>query len=408
MRYDLLCVSEKPRMNMAETEHDSHSLKRLQRTRWMTGLTFLFMILGVIYFLYWVFVGRFYESTDDAYVSGNLVQVMPEISGHVTAILADETDFVTKGQPLIYLDKSDAEIALKNAEATLALTVRKVHDYYNNVEQMKAQVALQNSLLAKAQDDYDRRKGLVVNRVISAEDLQHAKIAVDSAKASVDLAKQQLAAAISLVTNSDLYHHPEVKQAEVALRNAYLNWRRTVIYAPDSGYIAKRPAEVGLQVNPNSVLMIIVPLTQVWVDANYKESQLKHLRIGQPAELIADAYGSSIKYKGTVVGLNPGAGDTFDLLPPQNATGNWIKIVQRLPVRIAINEEQLKKYPLRIGLSVVVTVDTSNRKGQALSMVSQNKIIYHMDDYTSDLKQADQLVNQILQSNAENVSYTPP
>lgn len=154
--------------------------------------------------------------------------------------------------------------------------------------------------------------------------------------------------------------------------------------------------------------MIIVPLNQVWVDANYKESQLKHLRIGQPAELIADAYGSSIKYKGSVVGLNPGAGDAFDLLPPQNATGNWIKIVQRLPVRIAINEDQLKKYPLRIGLSVTVTVDTSNRKGQALSNVTQSKVIYHMDDYTSDLQAADQLITQILQNNANNISYSSP
>lgn len=240
---------------MAETENTASHPKNHQRKRWMVGLSLLFIFLGFMYFLYWIFVGRFYETTDDAYVSGNLVQVMPEISGHVTSILADETDFVKKGQPLIYLDKADAEIALKNAEANLALTVRKVHDYYNNVDQMKANVALQNSLLVKAQDDYDRRKGLVVNRVISVEDLQHAQIAVDSAKASLDLAKQQLAAAIALVANSDLYHHPQVKQAEVALRNAYLNWRRTIIYAPDSGYIAKRPAEVGMQVNPNTVLM---------------------------------------------------------------------------------------------------------------------------------------------------------
>lgn len=380
--------------------------KRMLRKYLLSIFAAAFVLIGCAYGLYWYFIGAFYVSTDDAYVSGNLVEVMPEISGHVTAILADETDLVTKGQPVVVLDKADAYIALKNAETQLAVTVRQVNQYYQNVQELKANVLVQQKNLEKAQEDYDRRKGLVVNQVISVEDLQHAKIAADTAAASLELAKQQLATAIDLIANTDLYHHPQVLQAAVKLRDAYLTWQRTTIYAPDTGYIAKRSVQVGQQVTANTPLMIIVPLNQLWVNANFKESQLKNIRIGQPAQLISDAYGRSVKYHGTVVGLSPGTGSTFDLLPPQNATGNWIKIVQRLPVRIAIDPKQLQQNPLRIGLSITAKVDTHNRQGAVLTAAPQNKVIYQTKDYSAELQAADALINQILQANAVNV--TPP
>lgn len=372
----------------------------------LTILTLFFLLCGALYFLYWWFDAQYYESTTDAYVSGNLVQVMPQITGHVTAILADETDLVKKGQPLVTLDKADAEIALKNAEAQLAVTVRQVSQYYKDVDQAKANVQVQQENLIKAQADLKRRESLPVNEVISAEDLQHAKIAADSAAASFELAQQQLAAAIEMVANSDLYHHPQILEAAINLRNAYLNWQRTTIFAPETGYIANRSVQVGEEVNPSTALMVIVPLNQLWVDANFKESQLGNIRINQPVDLTSDVYGSKIKYRGTIIGLSPGTGSTFDLLPPQNATGNWIKIVQRVPVRISLDQQQLKQNPLRMGLSMLVTVDTHNRNGASLTRIPTNQVIYETQNYGSDLKAADDLIQQILQSNAPDIN--PP
>jgi membrane fusion protein (multidrug efflux system) len=370
----------------------------------LTLFSGIFLAVGVVFLIYWTFFGRFHEVTDDAYVSGNQVQVMSQITGQVTAILADETNLVKKGNPIVILDKIDAEIALKNAETQLALTVRQVSKLYQNVGELNARVIQQQEALKKTVDDYQRRKKLVVGRVITTEDLEHAEIAVNSAQAELDLAEHQRNAAIALVSNTDLYHHPQIQQAAVKLRDAYLTLERTTIYAPDSGYIAKRPVQVGQQITPNTVLMIIVPLNQVWVDANFKESQLRNFRIGQPVELISDIYGSSVRYHGKIMGLNPGAGDSFDLLPPQNATGNWIKIVQRLPVRIVIDPAELAGHPLRIGLSMTVSVDTHKRSGASLALLPQQAVIYQTKDFSAEyLKQADQLIEQILQENAQNI-----
>lgn len=363
-----------------------------------------FLFVGLCYLIYWLIIGRYYESTDDAYVSGNQVQVMPQISGIVTTILADETDFVKKGNPVVSLDQADAYIALKNAEAQLAITTRQVNQYYQNVAQIQANVEQKQANLEKAKEDYQRRQGLVVNQTISAEDLRHAKIAVDTAMDELTAAKHQLKSAITLAGTTDLYHHPTIQQASVNLRNAFLTWQRTTIYTPETGYVAKRSVEVGQHVDTNTILMIIIPLNQIWVDANFKESQLRNIRIGQPVKLFSDAYGKSIQYQGRVVGLSPGTGSAFDLLPPQNATGNWIKILQRVPVRIRIDSKPLQKYPLRIGFSMTVAVDTHNRKGDLLTQVSENKVIYQSKNYSADLEKANALIDKILRENAKNIS----
>lgn len=375
-----------------------------KRKYWLIRVLFLFVVIGVIFFIYWFFIGRYYETTDDAYVSGNLVQVMPRISGRVSYVLADETNSVKKGQPLVQLDKTDEEIALTNAKSALAQTVRDVKNLYIEVDQLRSNVKLKINALQKAQNDYQRRQGLVVNKVISAEDLQHAEIAEKSAEDDVALAKSQLAAAISQVMNTDLYHHPLIQQAAYKVRTAYLNLSRTTINAPETGYIAKRSVDVGEQVNVDTVMMVIVPLDQVWITANFKESQLKHFRIGQPVEVISDLYGSDVKYHGTVAGLNPGTGSTFDLLPPQNATGNWIKVIQRLPVRIHLSSQELKEYPLRIGLSMTVTVDTHNRKGSALTRIAQKERIDQSQNEAAELKAADAIIQQIITSITPNMS----
>lgn len=375
-----------------------------RRKKLILTFAFIFIVLGLLFFLYWLFVGRFHESTDDSYVDGNQVRVMSQIAGIVVQILADETDLVKEGNPIIKLEKTDADVALKNAEDQLALIVRQVNQLYKNVQQLEANLEQQETLLQRAKEDYQRRQGLTVNKTISEEDLRHSKIAVDTAIDAVTSAKDQLQSAIGLVGTTDLYHHPQIQQAIENVRTAFLTYQRTTIFAPETGYVAKRSVQVGQQVKTDTVLMIIVPLDQLWVNANFKESQLRHIRIGQPAEMISDAYGSNVKYHGKVIGLNPGTGSAFDLLPPQNATGNWIKIVQRLPVRISIDPSQLEKHPLRIGLSMDVTVDTHNRNGELLTLVPQTKVVYQTMDYSADLKKANETINKILQENAVDVT----
>lgn len=388
---------------MIEEQPNNHQRKRLLIT-----IASVFMVIGIIIFCYWMFWGQYTISTDDAYVDGNSVQVMPQIAGQVVAILTDETDQVKKGDILVKLDPIDAEINLKKAESHLALVTRQVSQYYDNVNELKANVKIKKDTLEKTKQDYDRRQGLVVNKTISAEDLSHSQLAMDSARNDLMLAEQQLLASIKLAGITDLYHHPQVEQAINNLRNSYLNWRRTVIYAPVSGFIAKRSVQVGEQVNAKTPLMVIVPLNEIWVEANYKESQLKNIRIGQPAQMIADAYGSGIKFKGTVVGINPGTGSAFDLLPPQNATGNWIKIVQRLPVRISVDSNDLKEHPLRIGLSMTVTIDSHQRQGLTLKKQEKSKVIYESIDYSADLKDAEVLIDNILKANSKNTLPLTP
>lgn len=376
-----------------------------QRKRWLIILTIVFTLALVGFGCYWFLVGQYYESTDDAYVNGNLVQVMAQVSGQVTHIMADETNLVKKGSVLVELDKSNAEIDLKNAEAKLALTARQVSQYYIQIDQYQANIQLQQDNFDKAKEDYTRRQGLASSKTISVEDLQHAKIAVDTARDALEQAKQQLQSTIALVSNTDLYHHPLIEQAAVNFRMAYLNWRRTIIYAPVTGYVAKRPVQVGQEITPNTTLMVIVPLNQIWVDANFKESQLRHIRTNQKVSMYSDAHGSGVTYQGTVMGLSPGTGSAFELLPPQNATGNWIKIVQRLPVRIAIDKAQLEKYPLQIGLSMTVTIDTHERDKAVLSTQFADSVLYSAADYTNDVQKANERIQAILEANAKNTHY---
>ncbi len=388
------------------TETGTKSLQR--RKFWLISLTLVFLLIGMVAFFYWLIIGRFQEETNDAYVEGNQVQVMPQITGYVTSIFADDTNLVNKGDVLVTLEKADTQIALEKAKAELALAVRQVAELYTNVEQLKSDVKIQQDNLEKAQNDYQRRTALVVNKVISQENLEHARIDMNAARDSLAVTQHKLAAAVALVENTDLYHHPQTLQAIALFRNAYLAWQRTTIYAPATGYVAKRSVQVGQQVNLNTVLMIIIPLNEVWVDANFKETQLGNVRVGQPVKLVSDVYSGDFTYQGWVMGLSPGAGNTFALLPPQNATGNWIKIVQRLPVRIRLDPKQLNEKPLQLGLSMTVTIDTHERNKPILSQTPQTAALYQTQNESSDLAEANQIAEQIIKENAKNVTYPNP
>ena len=327
------------------------------------------------------FNGQHVQSTDNAYVAGNVVQITPQVGGTVVAILVDDTDFVRAGQPLVTLDAADARVALEQAEAQLGQTVREVRTLYANNSTLQAQVRLREadlaraqSDLARAQDDMSRREPLVATGAVGKEEFQHAsaqltaaKSAVAAAQSAVQAAQQQLAASLTQTEGTNVEQHPNVQRAAARVREASLALQRVKLLAPMDGVVAKRGVQVGQRVQAGAPLMALVALNQLWVDANFKESQLQNLRIGQPAELEADVYGRKTVFHGTVAGLGAGTGAAFALLPAQNATGNWIKVVQRVPVRIALDPKELAEHPLRVGLSMDVTVDTRDQSGKMLA-----------------------------------------
>ncbi|SDI37592.1 HlyD family secretion protein [Pseudomonas panipatensis] len=370
-----------------------------QRKRWLLILLAVVILCGIAAVLWEYLYGRWSENTDDAYVNGNVVQITPQVTGTVVSIGADDGDLVQKGQVLVKFDPSDADIALQQAEANLARAVRQVRGLFSNVDGYKADVAAKKVALAKAEADFKRRQNLANVGAISQEELAHARDALDTARNSLTSAEQQLDTNRALVDDTVIASHPDVKTAAAKLRQAYLDDARAVIVAPVTGYVAKRTVQVGQRVQPGAALMAVIPLDQVWIDANFKETQLQHMRIGQAVEIRSDLYGNSVKFQGSVDSLGVGTGSAFSLLPAQNATGNWIKIVQRVPVRIRVNPQQLNEHPLRIGLSMDVKVDLHDQSGPALSQRSPSQALFSTDVYQQQLASADQLIEQLIHAN---------
>lgn len=361
-----------------------------------------FLIIGIIAFIVVFIFGRYKVYTDDAYVNGNSVQLMSQVSGTVMSINTDDTQLVKQGQLIIQLDPTDTQIALQNATAKLSDTVRQVKQLFENTQSAQASLILSKADLKKAQLDFDRRKGLVGESAVSREEFQHVETDLKTAKAKYDVALHNFLALQALVKNAHLYTHPQVERAKAEFKTAYLNAERTNIVAPVTGYVAKRGVQVGQQIMPNTPMLAIVPLQEIWVDANYKESQLQDLRIGQPVLLTADAY-PNITYHGKIFGVGVGTGAAFSLLPPQNATGNWIKIVQRLPVRIALDPKEIQKHPLQIGLSMHVTTNIHDRNGPRLALIPKAKPVYTTDVYSKQDAKVSRIIQTILQENATDM-----
>ncbi|MHB9330700.1 multidrug efflux MFS transporter periplasmic adaptor subunit EmrA [Phytobacter ursingii] len=363
-------------------------------------LTLLFIVIAVAYGIYWFLVLRHFEETDDAYVAGNQVQIMAQVSGSVTKVWADNTDYVKQGDVLVTLDATDAQQAFEKAQTALASSVRQTRQLMINGKQLQASIELQRTALAQAQTDLNRRVPLGNANLIGREELQHARDAVATAQAQLDVAIQQYNANQAMILDTRLEDQPAVKQAAAELRNAWLALQRTKIVSPITGYVSRRAVQPGAQISPTTSLMAVVPATGLWVDANFKETQLAHMRIGQTATVVSDLYGDEVKYTGKVVGLDMGTGSAFSLLPAQNATGNWIKVVQRLPVRIELDAKQLRDHPLRIGLSTLVNVDTTNRDGQVLSSQVRTSPAYESSARELDLQPVNTLIENIVKANA--------
>ncbi|MEL4202875.1 multidrug export protein EmrA [Plesiomonas shigelloides] len=375
------------------------SAKNQVRKRALLGLTTLFLAAGVAYGAYWYLDLRHYQNTDDAYVTGDIVPINPRVTGSVTAIMADNTDKVIAGQPLVKLDATDSQLALEQAETQLAETVRNTHKLMVDVGQLQANVQARQVALSQAMSDLTRFSALGRSDAISQQELQHAQDSVKQAQAELSAAQQQLLATQALVLNTPLAQQPAVQHAMQVVKQAWINLQRTTLVSPSNGYVAKRSVQLGSYVTPGTPLMAVIPLHSVWVDANFKETQLQNMRIGQPVTLVSDFYGDDVVYHGTVEGLSAGTGSAFSLLPPQNATGNWIKVVQRLPVRIRLEPKELDQHPLRIGLSMTVTVNTLDRDGNELATSIKQDAHSSTDALQVDMAPIEQRIAAILQQN---------
>jgi membrane fusion protein (multidrug efflux system) len=378
---------------------DTQNLNSPKRRAVLAGITAVFLLAGAGYGAWHLLVGSKHIETDNAYVGGNLVNVSSQVAGSVVEIRGDETQLVQAGSELVRLDPADAEVALAQAEARLGAAVRQQRERYMGVAQYEAQVEQRRVALKTAQDDLARRLPLAGESIVSGEDVAHARQAVLDARAAVEVAIRQLAAARAGVSGVAPGEHPNVLAARADYMAAWLAARRNTIAAPVTGYVAKRSVQVGSRIAPGAPLLSVVPLDQLWVDANFKESELRDIRIGQPATIEADIYGDKVVYHGKVVGLGAGTGSAFSLLPAQNATGNWIKVVQRVPVRISLDPKELQAHPLRVGLSTTVEVDISKREGGVLGAMAPQAPAYATNALNQPLQQAKLATDAIVEKN---------
>ena len=375
-----------------------------RRKRNLTLVTLFFIAIALGFALMYFLVWQHEEETEDAYVSGHLVQITPQIASTVRRVSVDDTDIVKKGDVLVVLDDSDFQLAYDRAQNELIQAIRQNQQTTAVTSQAKADVLLRKADLARAQADLDRRQQLEGTDAISGEEISHARAAVVQAQAALKAVEaQEVSAQAALGKNIPLRQQPAVQTAVSHIKDAWLNLQRTQIRTPVDGQVAKRNIQVGQRTAPGTPLMAVVPLRNVWVDANFKEVQLKKMRTGQPVTMTADLYGSKVTYHGKVVGLSAGTGSAFSLLPAQNATGNWIKVVQRVPVRISIDEKDLQDHPLRVGLSMSVTVDTSSDNGKDMASADAVKNVDGQSAETApvDWSTADALVEKIFEKYAK-------
>jgi len=370
---------------------------RSRTGQWLGIAVAVIAVIGAT--LWWLLAGQYRETTEDAYVDGNVVAVTAQVSGVVTAIGADDTDYVKAGSNMVKLDDTDARLALSRAEAQLARSVRMVRAQYANVGQARANRQLREVELSKARADLARRRELLASGAISGEEVKHAQDALRAATAALGVATEQVAGSSALVGRTSIASNPDVLAAASQVRDAWIAVYRTDVPAPVTGVVTKRNVQLGQKINPGVALMSVVPLDHLWVNANFKESQLRHIRIGQKVDLVADVYGDDVVYHGTVVGQDAGTGSAFSLLPAQNATGNWIKVVQRVPIRIALDPRQVVKHPLQLGLSMKVVVATRQRDGSRLVTAGSHEHGYRTDVFADQLASADAAVDKIIAAN---------
>jgi membrane fusion protein (multidrug efflux system) len=370
-----------------------------RRRRALLIVATVVLLAGIGWLLYYMLYARWHQDTDDAYVQGNMVSITPQTLGTVVAINAEDGMRVEAGQVLVQLDPNDAQVAYEQAMADLAGTVRQVRGLYSSVEAAEADIAARQVAVAQARADVARRSGLVASGAVSSEELAHARAQLQAAEAALSASRGAFSRDRALVDATTIASQPQVQAAAAQLRQAYLNLQRAAIVSPVSGFVAQRSVQLGQRVQPGPPLMTVIPLDQVWVEANFKETQLRQMRLNQPVELTADVYGDDVVYTGKLVSLGLGTGSAFSLLPAQNASGNWIKIVQRIPVRIELDRKQLAAHPLRLGMSMAVDVTVRDQDGAVLPAAVANKPLLTTKAYARQLQDADALIEKIIGDN---------
>ncbi len=372
-----------------------------KRRRILLTIAAVFLVVGGAWLVLDILVLSKREKTDDAYVTGNQIRVSSQLAGTVVEVFARNTSRVEAGQLLLRLDDTDARQSLERAAASLAQTVRQVRQQTAQSVQFDSLIASRELELAQAEQNLARREPLLAERAVAGEEVRHARDAVALARAALRQAQQQSSASRALVDHVPLEKNPAVLAARAAYKEAWIQSQRAAIVAPASGFIAQRSVQLGQRIAPGEPLMTIIPLQDVWLEANFKESQLRHLRIGQPATIVTDVYGGDVTFHGKVIGLSAGTGAAFSLLPPQNASGNWIKVAQRVPVKIALDPQELAEHPLRIGLSTTTKVDTHDRGGAVLAADPVSDVHEITASYAQDLAAADAAATEIIRSNSD-------
>lgn len=370
-----------------------------KRNRAILITALIFALLGVAWLTYWLVWGRYYQYTDDAYVDGNNVVLTPQVPGIVESFSVMNADLVPEGRILVELDKTDASIALDKAIAELGNAVRDVMEMFERAKQLAAMIEVKKAEFVKSAQDYEHRKNLIDEGGVSLEDLEHAIAALGASYADLAATEHAFIGAVAKVENTSLQTHPIVEEAKNRVRDAFVFLQRCTIKAPVSGIVAQRTVQVGERVQAGKPLMAIVPLDQMWVNANFKEVQLSKMRVGQPVKVTSDMYGRSVVYEGIVAGIGGGTGSVFSVLPPQNATGNWIKIVQRVPVRITLDQKQIEEHPLRLGLSLEVTVDIHDTDKPLLPQVRADEPLYSTDVFADQETGAEALIAEVINEN---------
>lgn len=372
--------------------------RRKRFALWFCLGTLILLFLGALFYLA---VGRFYRYTDDAYVEGNLIMITPLHEGFITAIHTDDTFFVKQGALIVELDETDAKIAFEKAKEDLANTVRMVCQAFHQVFAYQAEIEMQKAELVKATQDLEHRTKVLDAGGVSLENFEHAQAAYRSTFYALKRAESLYEKEKALVQGTTITSHPLVIASSQRLIDAWVYLYRCKIYAPVDGLIAQRTAQVGMWFKAGDPLMGLIPLDQIWVNANFKETQMKKMRIGQKARVTSDLYGEDVPFHGVVVGLPGGAGNAFSLLPPQNLSGNWIKIVQRLPVRIALDPEEVKQHPLRLGLSMEALVDVRDTKGALVPTTSAGSPLYETPIFKKEEEGSSDLVLSIIDQNLD-------
>jgi membrane fusion protein (multidrug efflux system) len=379
---------------MAETQTKPNG--SAGRVKLLLKIAFVFVAIGGAWGAWWHFYARYREVTDNAYVTGNIVNIEPQTPGVVVSVEADTGMFVEKGKTLFRLGRADATVSMDKAKAELADTVRQTIVIRRRAPEARAIVKLRETELKKARDDYRRRKGLLDDNAISKEEVENAKNRLEQAEDSLKIAQTQMSTAESARGYGPVEEQPAIERAKARFVESYLAWRRLEIVAPVSGYVAKRNAQVGKLVNPGQPLMAIAPLDEIWVEGNFKEGQIAAIRMGQKVKLTSDLYGGSVVYDGKVAGLGAGTGAVFALIPPQNATGNWIKVVQRVPVRITLDPAQIKARPLVLGLSMRAEVDVTNQGGPTLAPAGTVTGSFKTDAYEKQMEGGKELADEVI------------